>query len=197
MKKSNLLPIALILISMTYACNSNPEKAQDANSAAADSFPAYDSDTSIKNPADTSGNTVTTFALKAGAGGTMEVELGNIAQQNAKSSRVKIFGAMMIRDHTKANKELTTLAAGKNILIPSKLPDDIQTHIDEMKKLKGTEFDKHYMDMMTDDHKEDIDLFEKAAKSLPDATLKAFAAKTLPTLKMHLDSAKAINGAVK
>jgi len=197
MKNQNLLLIALTVISMTYACNSTPEKAKDANSAAADSLPAYDSDTSIKNPADTSGSTATTFALKAGAGGTMEVELGNIAQQNAQSSRVKIFGAMMIRDHTRANKELTTLAAGKNILIPSKLPDDIQTHIDEMKKFKGAEFDKHYMDMMTDDHKEDIDLFEKAAKNLPDATLKAFASKTLPTLKMHLDSAKAIKGSLK
>lgn len=104
---------------------------------------------------------------------------------------------MMVKDHTKANKKLMSLAESKNILIPSKIPDKIQAHIDEMKKFKGAEFDKHYMDMMTDDHKEDIDLFSKAAKSLPDTSLKTFAAKTLPILKMHLDSAKAIKSALK
>jgi putative membrane protein len=197
MKKSNSFLLALIVISMTYACNTKPKEAKDANSVSADSLPAYDSDTSVKDPADTSANTATTFALKAGAGGTMEVELGNIAQQNAQSSRVKHFGAMMIKDHTKANKELISLAGSRNILIPSKIPDKIQTHIDEMKKLRGAEFDKHYMDMMTDDHKEDIELFEKAARNLPDTTLKAFAARTLPTLKMHLDSAKAIKSSIK
>jgi putative membrane protein len=163
MKKSNSFLLALIVISMTYACNTKPKEAKDANSVSADSLPAYDSDTSVKDPADTSANTATTFALKAGAGGTMEVELGNIAQQNAQSPRVKRFGAMMVKDHTKANKELISLAGSRNILIPSKIPDKIQTHIDEMKKLRGAEFDKHYMDMMTDDHKEDIELFEKAA----------------------------------
>src|SRR5215211_5864160 len=46
------------------------------------------------------------FVLKAAGGGVMEVELGNIAQQNASSQRVKDFGSMMVRDHSKANDEL-------------------------------------------------------------------------------------------
>lgn len=196
MKKLNLSILGLALTAMVYGCGSNTKEAQSANTTAADSMPAYDSDTSV-NPVDTSGNASTTFVLKASAGGIMEVELGNMAVHNAVNPRVKAFGAMMVKDHTKANDGLKAVADRENILVPSKLPADIQKHIDEMKKMKGADFDKHYIDMMNDDHKDDIDLFEKASKSLPDGELKAFAAKTLPTLKMHLDSAKAIKKDLK
>jgi putative membrane protein len=196
MNKINLTFSAAALMLALYSC-SGENKSSNENSAATDSMPATTSDTSLSNPADTAGNNVTAFALKAAAGGKMEVELGYMAQQKAQSPRVKQFAAMMIKDHSKSNAELMALATAKSILIPSKLPEDIQQHIDEMKKLGGTEFDKHYMGMMTDDHKDDIDQFEMAAKNLKDAEIKAFAAKTLPTLKMHLDSATAIKKDVK
>ena len=51
--------------------------------------------------------------------------------------------------------------------------------------------------MMVDDHQKTVDKFEKASKNSKDAELKAWVDKTLPTLRMHLDSAKAINSALK
>ncbi len=39
---------------------------------------------------------------------------------------------------------------------------------------------------MIDDHQKDVKAFEKAAASAGDSDIKAFAAKTLPTLKAHL-----------
>jgi len=196
MRKINLSFSAVLVILAMYSCSSD-NKSSDANTTAGDSLSTATTDTSISTPADTAGNTVTAFALKAAAGGMMEVELGNMAQQKAQSARIKNFGAMMVKDHTKSNQELMALASAKNIVIPSKMPAEIQQHIDEMKKLSGADFDKHYIAMMTDDHKDDIDQFEMAAKGLKDETIKAFAAKTLPVLKMHLDSATAIKKDIK
>jgi putative membrane protein len=51
--------------------------------------------------------------------------------------------------------------------------------------------------MMVDDHKEDVDMFEKASNKGTDADVKAFAAKTLPVLRTHLDSAQAVNDGLK
>jgi len=123
----------------------------------------------------------------------MEVNAGNAAQSNAVGSRVKAFGAMMVSDHSKANSELMSLASAKGITLPSALPADEQKHVDAMSKMKGKEFDSHYMSMMLTDHKKDVAEFEKEASSATDPDLKAWAAKTLPTLKAHLDSAQAIS----
>lgn len=132
------------------------------------------------------------FAVKAASGGMMEVQLGDLAQTNAAGTRIKEFGNMMVRDHSKANDELKTLAATKNITLPDSVGEDHKKHIDDLKKKTGTEFDRAYIDMMVDDHKEDIDMFDKAANNLKDPDLKAFASRTLPTLRAHLDSARTI-----
>jgi putative membrane protein len=134
------------------------------------------------------------FAVKAANGGMMEVQLGNYAQQNAVSKRVKDFGAMMVKDHTKANEELKSIAAAKNITLPTSIGNDAQKDMDDMMKKKGNDFDKAYMNMMLDDHKKDVKEFEKAAKDCKDAEIKTFAGKTLPVLLAHLDSTKAITG---
>lgn len=137
------------------------------------------------------------FMAKAASGGMMEVELGKLAQQKAKNARVKKFGAMMVKDHTQANTELKALAANKNVSIPPAMNEEHQKHVSEMREKTGDAFDKAYMSMMVDDHQKDVSDFEGASNKAGDANLKAFAAKTLPVLRMHLDSAKAINGNMK
>lgn len=137
------------------------------------------------------------FMVKAASGGMMEVEIGQMAQQKAQSQRVKDFGAMMVKDHTKANDELKALAATQNISIPGTLGEDHQKHVNDMGTKSGADFDKAYMSMMVDDHKKDISEFEDEAKDGKDASIKAFASNTVPTLKMHLDSAQAIHDQVK
>lgn len=138
-----------------------------------------------------------TFLMKAAAGGLMEVQAGQTAQQNGQSERVKSFGGMMVNDHSKANQELMSLASNKGLTPPSTLPPDKQRHVEEMKKMQGKAFDRHYMDMMVKDHKNDVAEFEKAAGNATDPDVKAFAAKTLPVLRMHRDSATAIHSALR
>ena len=124
----------------------------------------------------------------------MEIELGKLALQNAKRQRVKDFGSMMITDHSQANEELKRLASENNITLPGSLPADKQEHINLMSKMKDEAFDKHYIDMMVNDHKGDIGEFKKEAGSSTQDAFSAFASKTLPTLQKHLDSATAIYG---
>lgn len=103
----------------------------------------------------------------------------------------------MVKDHTQANTELKALAANKNVSIPPAMNEEHQKHVSEMREKTGDAFDKAYMSMMVDDHQKDVSDFEGASNKAGDANLKAFAAKTLPVLRMHLDSAKAINGNMK
>lgn len=137
------------------------------------------------------------FAETAAMGGMVEVELGNLAQQNGASEQVKQFGKRMVDDHSKANDELKQVASSKDITLPATLDKKHQGDVDKFSKLSGAKFDKAYMSHMVDDHKHDVSDFRKESKSGKDADLKAFAANTLPTLEEHLKLAQSTNDAVK
>jgi len=137
-----------------------------------------------------------TFVTKAAKGGMAEVQLGKLATEKASSAEVKKFGQRMVDDHGKANDELKTLAQSKNITLPTDLdPKDKALH-DRLEKLSGAEFDKAYMHEMLNDHLKDVSEFRTESKSGKDADVKAWAAKTLPTLEEHLKMARDTNGAV-
>ena len=147
--------------------------------------------------ADNDQNRDQNFIKEAASGGLMEVEMGKYAQQHAKNARVKNFGAMMVRDHTKANEELKSIAARKNISMPTTMEDKNSNMMSDIQKKSGIDFDKEYIKEMVDDHEKDIDKFKKHAEKGVDPDLKAFASKTLPILLMHQDSAKKIHDAIK
>jgi putative membrane protein len=150
--------------------------------------------------AQTSANRMTadsSFVTKAAQGGMAEVKLGNLAQQNAMSPDVKNFGETMVADHTKANDELKQIASGKGITVPSDITAKDQATYDRLSKLKGAEFDRAYMRDMVTDHKADVAEFKREADRGADADLKAFAAKTLPTLEHHLQMAESVDAKVK
>lgn len=137
-----------------------------------------------------------TFMNDAAMGGMAEVEFGKLAQEKAMNPRVKNFGEMMVKDHSAANDDLKSIAGKKNVMLPNDLGKH-QKHMDDLNKKTGADFDKEYMKMMVDDHKEDIDAFEKIANNGTDPDVKTFASQKLPILRKHLDSAKAINESLK
>jgi putative membrane protein len=138
-----------------------------------------------------------TFASKAAQGGMAEVKLGHLAKEKASSRAVKEFGQKMIDDHTKANDELQSIAAKKGITLPATIDSKDQATYDRLSKLSGAEFDRAYMRDMVSDHRTDVSEFRRESEHGADPDLKAFAAKTLPTLEEHLKMAEQTEGQVK
>jgi putative membrane protein len=130
------------------------------------------------------------FAAEAAQGGLMEVRLGELAQQQAKSDEVKDFGQRMIQDHGEANAKLMQIAEQKGIELPQDLSEDGQETVEELQQLSGAEFDEAYMDEMVSDHEDDVAAFEDYIKNTQDPDLRSFAEETLATLQEHLDLAK-------
>jgi putative membrane protein len=136
------------------------------------------------------------FIVTAAEDGMAEVELGKLAQQKGSHEAVKTFGTQMVTDHTKAGDELKALAGTKDITLPSG-PGKHQKDIDKLGRTAGADFDRDYAKQMVNAHKSAVALFEKTARSGKDGDVKAFAAKTLPTLKQHLEHARSLEASVK
>jgi len=96
------------------------------------------------------------------------------------------FAAKLEKDHTAANDELKEVASKKNITLPASPSKNHQALHDKLAKLSGAEFDKAYVSAMLEDHQKDVREFARVSSASGDADVKAFATKTLPTLKDHL-----------
>jgi len=136
------------------------------------------------------------WVMKIAKASMAEVELGKLAAEKASSDEVKKFGQRMADDHSKANDELKTLAQSKNITLPSEIGPEEKALRDRLMKLSGPAFDQAYMKAMVSDHVKDVNEFKLESKSGKDPEVKAWAAKTLPTLEEHLKLARSTNGAV-
>jgi len=139
-------------------------------------------------------NNAQTFLTHAAQDGEAEIELGRMAQEKAADAKVKDFGARMQKDHGNANAELRAIAAKKGLTIPGG-PGPHAAMMKKLGSLQGAAFDSAYMRAMVDDHAKAVKEFEMATKS-PDAEIKAFAEKTLPTLREHLRLAQEIQKGV-
>jgi len=129
------------------------------------------------------------FIQKAAGGDQQEVENGKMAEKQGKSADVKRIGARMVADHTKANKELTGLANRKGVTF--------DTRGVRAQNIGAADFDRQYLKLLEMDHKNDIAEFQREAKSGDDRDVKAWAAKTLPTLQEHLAMVEAAMSKVK
>jgi putative membrane protein len=135
------------------------------------------------------------FYKNAAEGGLAEVDLGQLAQEKSPTQSVKDFGAMMVKDHTAANKKLQTVALSKAIKLPTSPSVAQMGSKTKLEVLSGTTFDKFYIKGMIKDHEEDIKEFEREASNGQDADAKAYATAILPTLKAHLKKIQEIAAA--
>lgn len=191
MKHLFFLLVTACGITFLSACNNQSgnqdsvDSAKEMNNDALDSNSSRISSTPLeKNDAD--------FVVEVTNGGMKEIALGKMAQDKSSNQRVKDFGAMMITDHTKAGEKLQEIAAAKNIVLPATLGDDAKKDSADLSKKSGADFDKAYIKMMVDDHEKVVKSFEKEINDCKDPDLKNFTTTTIETIRMHLDSAKAI-----
>jgi putative membrane protein len=129
-------------------------------------------------------------------GGLTEIKASGMAITNSNNQRVIAFAKMLIDDHTKANDDLKKLESDKKIDETDTISSAHNLVLDGLSKKSGAAFDKAYLQIMVADHEQAIKLFTTGAKDTDPDVVK-FATATLPTLKMHLDSANAICIALK
>jgi putative membrane protein len=132
------------------------------------------------------------FAMQVANANMMEAQLGSLALNNCSLRDVRQLGQRMIDDHINTGSELVNIAQAKDISLPSAPDNGTQKKIDLLRQKKGALFDKYYIYMIVDGHKDAIDLFQREADKGNDPEIKAWAYRKLPLLQSHLQMARAI-----
>lgn len=120
-------------------------------------------------------------------GGNFEVQASQLAEHNASSDQVKLLAFKIATDHQQANEQLRQIASMENVRLPTEPAN--KSELGKLSGLKGEAFDKEYVKLMVEDHKNDIAEFLREAKNSKDSAVKQFALQSLPKLQEHLDVA--------
>jgi len=130
------------------------------------------------------------FIIKASQANMAEIEAGNIASEKASTDSVKTYARMMVSDHTTAQNELESIAKARNVTLPTSTDAEHKALAAKLTNMSsGTQFDKAYMESQLKDHRKAVALFQQEAQS-GTGDVKAYAAKYLPKLRMHLQMAQ-------
>jgi len=132
------------------------------------------------------------FLTDAIKGDNSEVALGELAQQRGASAATRAYGAMLVHDHGAHSRKIAALDNQLGIAPTTALSDDGAHAKAMLRDIPGEQFDMAFKQHMIADHTQDIAKYEAAARSAHSPRVRELATQTLPTLRKHLEAAKAL-----
>ncbi len=144
-------------------------------------------------------NKVKDFVEKASSGNLFEIESSKLALTKSTNADVKNFAQSMVDDHAIVGTDLesTISAAGVDKSFVRKTMDKQHMKLyDKLQKTSAQNFDKEYVKLQIDAHKDTVKLFKDYSENGDDPTLKEFATRNLPTLEQHEQRIKEIKDAM-
>lgn len=136
-----------------------------------------------------SAGTDSAFLSSAVAGGTFEVQVGQLAERNGSNHQVKLLGHIIASDHTERDGFLRQLASMQGVNASAESAT-YSRQLQQLENLHGAAFDKAFLQTITANHKADIDVYLQEANNGKNIAIKQFASTSLATLQKHLSMAK-------
>ncbi|MFN3756446.1 MAG: DUF4142 domain-containing protein [Flavobacterium sp.] len=173
--------IAAFITSMLFSvsCKDTRQQSEDTKEVSEEQNEAKFNDNDNANDAQ--------FLVDASEMNLEAIHLGQLAQQRGHSTDVKELGSSMVESHTVSQRNLTELAKTKMVSIPTSTTNDSRDAHTKLNRNSGQDFDKAYVDLMVEKHKEAIELYEKASRDSNDSEIQNWATTSLRDLRKHLD----------
>jgi len=195
---------------ITAACRKNDEYAAARNESAAGRV-VTPADTTTKPVTSSNGWTEESILAYLRQANIDEIATNKLAAKKATASSVKQFARKMEADHQAGLKEVDAMMGNANLpkdstklsadTLHSEANDVVKKHRDEVKDLTdkkaGADWDKDYINMQIDEHKEVLDKLSDAAKNTTNKDLQALLVKMTGTVQEHLTKAEAIKAQLK
>jgi putative membrane protein len=132
------------------------------------------------------------FIREVAADNKLEADLGQLAQSKAENSEVKQFAQRMVADHKRLQSDWLNMASRNGLPLNPSYGKNHRKKLDELQKLSGKDFDRAYMTLMIQDHKDYVDYFQKEGRAAQSTQVRNLVSAGLPTLEQDWSMAKEI-----
>ncbi len=183
-----LLFIITILLGVT-ACNMKQDATQNDKDVAELINESRFNDTTKANDAN--------FLVETAWMNSHEIALGQLGTKRSKMPEILVLSKMLVEDHNNAAEQLKKIADDKSIILPVSTEKNEDEGTNKLLKQSNATFDKAFVDLVVQYHKDAIDKFEAANLATSDKEIKGFITAVLPNLKKHLEEAETIQKTIQ
>ncbi len=170
-----------------------PQRAQTAPQNAAPSPHTNNSANANSANANSAGASASTadFVKNAAISGLFEIQSSELALHK-RAPQDRRFAERMIHDHERVARQLKHIVRADhvNAQVPSRLDDQHQKMLQQLRGESGQTFEKDYDKMQQQGHQQAVSLFQAYAQNGDNPALKRWAQRTLPELQNHLSMAQ-------
>lgn len=190
------LALVLGMVMAFAACARDDAGTADTGVAMTDTGAAMMGDTAMAAPAAAPLTDENIFYILDRAN-LLDSASGSIAATKGTNSEIRDYGKMMMREHHGLRERGQMLAKRFNFKPAAPPNDNSEAEMNRVMSMlnsaaKGKDFDKAYIDDQVTYHVDLLDTATKAMAAAQNAELKNFIQKAAPAVRLHLDSAQAI-----
>jgi putative membrane protein len=136
------------------------------------------------------------FIREETADNKLETDLAQLAQSRAQNSDVRRYAQRMISDNARLQNEWVNMAAASGLTINPSYGKKHRRKLEDLQKLSGKDFDRAYMTLMIQNHKDYLTAFRTDGKNARSTQVRNLVSNDLPVLEQHLSMAQQIGSKV-
>jgi putative membrane protein len=202
--KTTMLSAALVSgLLFATSCSSNTDSkdvAENVNDKKIEKMDSANTNGGAMATAGSEGNAkdVADYMVTLANTSRAEYEMSQVAASRATSPAVKAYASKTVSQHAKDEEELKSEAAKYNITLPTALSNDSQDMLSGLnKETKTMDFEKKYLDDMTDVNDKAISKEKDLVDKTTNTDLKAYAQKMMADDQKHLTEATTLRNTLK
>jgi len=136
------------------------------------------------------------FVSFAGQTDMVDANLAQLARTAAPSRPVKDYAQKLVTDQTSDFQTLSKVAHQSSFNLPSAIDQEHnRSVIAPFQKLRGADFDRHFVSEMVSGDIKAIDIYQKEVADARTPALKSYAEQAIPILQANLADAKKLEAA--
>lgn len=136
------------------------------------------------------------FVRSTTAANRFEVQSSQLALTRSVSPRVRQFAHLMIRDHSRADRQLTATARRVGIRTPDGIDAWHLRLLGTVRRARGPEFQRAYIDTQVDAHLRLVSLHRNYLRNARNSQVRRVAERWLPVFQEHLRMAQLLDARI-
>jgi len=120
----------------------------------------------------------------------LEARLAQLAIDKAQNSAVKQFAQRENSDHTRIQDDWSAMTSNAGLPVQRGIGTKHRQKLEKLQKLSGRAFDRAYMTMEVQNHKDYLDYLQKEGRASNSGVVRNLVDRTIPIFMEHFNNAK-------